>query len=76
MKYYKILGLAGLAVVVALSALYGFREMLFDAVNHVRDDLTLELKVHAYILGAAMILYALLRHFLRRGMKEESYGKK
>jgi len=58
MKPYEIYATIGAALVILISLLYGFSQMLAEAINHLISDLTVEIVVHAYIAGLVLIAYA------------------
>lgn len=74
MKNYHITAGIGVSLVLFISIIYGFREMLIETVNHIIGDLTVELAVHAYIAGAVLVAYA--AYLYARGRVKRKRGKR
>ena len=53
--------ISGLALIIILSLLDGFVYSFVNTVHHIVSDLTVDLKVHAYIAGFVLLIYGLYK---------------
>jgi len=57
--------IAGLALIFVVSLTDGFALSFTDAIQHIISDLTIDVKVHAYIAGLVLLMYGLYKRMHR-----------
>jgi hypothetical protein len=55
--------ISGLVLIFAVSLLDGFAFSFVNALQHIYSDLTIDIKVHAYIAGLIILLYGIYRRY-------------
>ena len=56
---------AGLGLIIFVSLMDGFSYSFVRAIDHIISDLTIDIKVHAYIAGLVLLLYGIYKKFVR-----------
>lgn len=56
---------AGLALIIIVSLIDDFPFAFLNAIQHIISDLTVDIKVHAYIAGLILLMYGLYKRTYR-----------